>query len=69
MSSPVLNDDLRFLQCVEDLAVEQFVSQFAVEAFAVTVLPRTARFNVSGLCSNGGDPIPQSLGDELGAVV
>jgi len=35
----------------------------------ITILPWTSRFDVSGLGSDGGDPIPEGLGDELRAVV
>ena len=48
MVSPVFNDDLRFLQCVEDLAVQQFVSQLTVEALAIAVLPGAAWLNAGG---------------------
>ena len=47
-------DEYRCLgQCVEDLSVQELVSQFAVEALVVAVLPRTARRDVEGL-----DPQP-----------
>jgi len=36
------DQDLGFPQCVEDLAVEQFVQQLAVERRDVPVLPGTA---------------------------
>jgi hypothetical protein len=36
----LLDDDPRFSQAVEDLAVEQLVFQLRVEALAVSVLPR-----------------------------
>jgi hypothetical protein len=39
---PGLDQDLRLRQAIEDLAVEQFVAQLAVEALAVAVLPGTA---------------------------
>jgi hypothetical protein len=31
MLAPLLDDDLCFLQAVEDLAIEQFISQFCSE--------------------------------------
>ena len=47
---PPLLDEYRCLgQCVEDLSVQELVSQFAVEALVVAVLPRTARRDVEGL--------------------
>ena len=48
---PALNQDLGLLQGVENLPVEQLIPQFPVEALVVTVLPRTARFNIERLDS------------------
>jgi len=50
--SPGADHDLGFIERVEDLSVEQFVTQFAVERFDIAVLPRTAGFNVSSLGSD-----------------
>ena len=47
--APLTDDDLGFFQAVEDLTVQQLVTQLAVEAFAVAVLLRTTRFNVERL--------------------
>jgi hypothetical protein len=62
---PVFNLDLGLLQCVEHLAVEQFVT-FTVEAFAIAVLPLASRFDVSGFGSDGSDSVPESFRDKLG---
>ncbi len=40
--APALDDDLGFLEAVEDLAVEQFVAQLGVEALAAAVFPGAA---------------------------
>jgi len=69
VAAPVFDHDLCLLRSVEDFAVEEFVTQFAVEALAIAVLPWTARLDVSSPGSNGCDPIPERLGDELRAVV
>lgn len=37
-----LEEPLGFLECIEDLTVEQFVLELAVELFTVGVLPSTA---------------------------
>ena len=66
---PGLDQDLGLGQAEEDLAVEQFVAQLAVEALAVAVLPRTAGLDVGGLGADRGDPFAQGDGDELRAVV
>ena len=69
MAPPVFDHDLYLLQGVEDFAVEQFITQFAVEALAVAVLPRTSRLDVGRLGSDGGNPFSKSNGDDLGAVI
>jgi hypothetical protein len=40
VDTPCLDQDLGLGQAEEDLAVERLVAQLAVEALAVTVLPR-----------------------------
>src|SRR5437763_12562737 len=67
--SPTLDDDLGLAQGVEDLAIEKLVAQPRIKAFDVSVLPRTARGNVGGLCADSADPILHGFGDELRAVV
>ena len=69
VGSPVLDRRLRFLQCVEDLAIEQLIAQFAFEALAITILPRTARLDVSSSGSDSGDPSLERLGGKLREVV
>jgi hypothetical protein len=69
VTPPVFDHDLCLLQCVEDFTVEQFITQFAVEALAIAVLPRTARLDVSGLGSDRGDPFAKSNGNKLRAIV
>ena len=39
LTAPLLGQDLRLPQRVEELAVQQFVEQLAVERFDVAVLP------------------------------
>ena len=69
MLSPVFDDDLRFLERVEDFAVEQFVTEFRVEALAIAVFPWTARHDVGGFGTDCCDPLPECFGDELRAIV
>ena len=68
MLSPVFDDDLRFLERVEDFAVEQFVTEFRVEALAIAVFPWTARHDVGGFGTGCCDPLPECFGDELRAI-
>lgn len=67
MLSPVFVDDFRLLEHIEDFAVEQFVMELRVEAFAITVFPGTARHDVGGFGPDCCDPLPECLGDELRA--
>jgi hypothetical protein len=69
MVAPLLDDDSRLLQTVEDLTVEALVAQFAVEGFAVAVLPGTARLDVERLCSERCEPTAHDLCGHLRTVV
>jgi len=69
VAPPALDDDLGFSQRVEDLAVEQLVAQARVEAFDVTILPRAARCDVGGLCTDRGDPLLHGFGYKLRSIV
>jgi hypothetical protein len=68
MLPPGLDHSLGFLERVEDLTVEQFVAQLAVEALAVAVLPGTAWFDIGGLGANSCNPCSQSQRNELRTV-
>ena len=46
---PLGNQYLGFGQRRENIPVEQFVPQFAVERLDIAILPRTARFDEEGL--------------------
>src|SRR5262249_36386822 len=69
VTPPAFDDDLCLAQCVEDLAVEQFVAQPGIKALDKPVLPGTARRAVGGLCPDGADPLLRRLGDELRAII
>src|SRR6188768_3970514 len=69
VASPALDDNLRFTQRVEDLAVEEFVAQARIEALDEAVLPWAASLDVGGPCADGSDPVLHGLGDELGSIV
>src|SRR5215470_11607026 len=69
MAPPAFDDDLSFLEGVEDLAIEQLITQASVEALDVAVLPRTAPLDVGSLGADSCDPSLDSLGDELRSVV
>ena len=67
--APLLDDDLCFLEAVEDFAVEQLIAEFSVEGFAVAVLPGTAWFDVEGFGSNPGQPVTHNLRSHLSTIV
>src|SRR5437762_2828393 len=69
VTTPAFDDDLRFPQRVEDLAIEQLVAQPGIKTLDEPVLPRTARRDVGGLCSDGTDPLLHRLGNELRAII
>src|SRR5262249_35224122 len=64
MAPPAFDDDLSFVEGVEDLAIEQLIAQARVEALDVAVLPRTAPLDVGSLGADSGDPSLDGLGDE-----
>jgi len=69
VAPPALDHDLRLLQRIEDLPVQQLVAQASVEALDVPVLPWAAWSDVGGLSTDRGNPFLHGLGDELGPVV
>ena len=66
---PLLDDDPRLLQAVKYFAVKQFVAKLAIEAFAISVLPRAARRDEQGLRSDLSQPVPDNLGGHFRPVV
>src|SRR5215207_6051813 len=49
VSAPALDHDLRLLQRVEDLAIQQLVAKPGIEAFHIAVFPGRAPLNVRRL--------------------
>lgn len=68
MPSPAFDHDLRLLERIEDLAIEQFISKPRIEALNEAVLPRAAWSDVSGLGPDSSDPFLDGFGDELRAT-
>lgn len=67
--TPLFDQNLGLLKTAEDLPVEQFVPQLAVEAFAIAVLPGAARLDVEGFGTHARQPAPHGLGGHLRPVV
>ena len=68
-ASPLLNEHLRFLQRVEDLAVQALIPQFSIETFAIAVLPGRPGLDVERLDVQLSEPIAHGLSDELRPIV
>ena len=57
------------MKCCEDLSVEQFIPELAVERFDISVLPGTARLDEEGSHPESSEPLPYRLCRELGSIV
>ena len=68
MNAPFCNEHPRFAQAVEQLAVEPLISELAVKAFSIPVLPRATRRDVGGVSAQALEPIPKDSGHKLGTV-
>ena len=68
-SSPVFHDELGLRQRAKRFAIEQLVTQTAVERLDKTILPRTARLDVQRRGAGVLEPMLNRIGDELTAVV
>lgn len=69
VTPPTFDDDLGFLQRVDDFAAEQLIAKFRAEAFAISILPRSAGHDVGGLGSDRCDPFAHRRGHELRTIV
>ena len=66
---PLFDDDLCLLQGVEDLPIQKLVPEAGIEGLAVSILPGTARLDVSCFETHHHDPVPDGLGHELRSIV
>jgi len=69
MSAPGFDQDLGFFEGVKNFPIEQFVSKSGIEAFVIPVLPGAPWFNKSRVDLQGVQPILETLGGKLTAVV
>ena len=67
--SPLFDDNPGLSHGVEDLAIEQFVSELTVEGLAVAVLPRAAGFDKERPHLQLAKPFPHGDGRHLRAIV
>lgn len=68
-ASPLLDQHLRLLQRGEDFHVQALVSQLAVEALIVTILPGAPGCNKRRFDLESSEPMTHGLGNKLGPVV
>src|SRR5215470_1989147 len=68
-SAPPLHDHPRLVQRIEEFAVEQFVPQFAVEGFHISILPRTPWLDTQRRDGEPLVPLSKHPGNKLWAVV
>lgn len=52
MNAPLLDQNPCLVQAVEKFAIQELVSEFPVEALAVTVLPRATWFDIRRLSAD-----------------
>src|SRR5690606_1216964 len=69
MPPPSFDQDLGLGERVEDLSVEQFITQRSVEAFAIAILPWRSGRDVERLHADLGEPLLNRLRDKLRAIV
>ena len=67
--SPAFNQNLRLQQSVEDLEVQQFVSELSIETLDISILPGASRFDVKRPDSHPSQPLSDNLGRKLAPVV
>ncbi len=66
---PSLYQILCFQERGEDLSVQQFVSQLAIERFIIAVFPGTPRLDKQGLHFPPVEPVSDGLSRKLRAIV
>jgi hypothetical protein len=69
LESPVFEEELGFVECVEAFHVEELAAEVAVERFDVGVLPGCSGFDVAGVGVVEAAPVAKGLAHEFGAVV
>ena len=69
MTAPLLDHDPGLRERIEDLAVEQLVTELAIEALHIAVLPGARPFDEGRLGAHRDDPLSHRLCDELRALI
>lgn len=63
--APLLDDNLRVVEAVEDVTVSKLVWRFVIEAFAISILPWRAGLDVEVFSSDGFKPVAKDLRGHL----
>ena len=66
---PAFDEHFGFPTRLEDLAIEQFVSQLAVETLDIAIFPRTSRFDEQRLDTHPSEPFSDRPGRTLRSVI
>ena len=69
VDAPLLDEHLRFSQRVEDLPVQQFIAQLALEGSAMTLLPVASRSDANGRRTELCKPPLEPLDEHLRAII
>jgi hypothetical protein len=66
---PFFDKHLGLFQSIENLSIEQLVSELAAETLKITLLPRADRLDEECLCPEPFEPLANHLSRKLGPVV
>jgi len=69
LNAPLFDQHLSLPEGVEDLSIKDFVSELAVEAFAIPVLPGAPRFDEEGSYTCSFKAAAYRVGSEFWAVI
>ena len=57
VNAPLLDKHLSFAEAVEQFPIQELISELAIEAFTIAVLPRTAWRDVGCLGTQAFEPV------------
>ena len=66
---PSFDDHLGLLKSIENLPIEDLISEFSIEGFVVSILPGAAWLDEQGLDSDPSKPVPDRRSSKFGSIV
>ena len=66
---PIFDDASSFLQSVEQISIQAFLSKLADKAFNIGILPGTARGDVDRLATLLCQPVLHPAGDQFRSII